>query len=100
MMLPASLGGAALTGIVQRYDVACLLAADGAETAGVPCPVYGTGALAPAEADFAPVRKETPAAIFLTGGTSGRPKGAVLSHGALLRGAYGSGAKRSWALCA
>lgn len=86
MMLPASLGGAALTGIVQRYDVACLLAADGAETAGVPCPVYGTGALAPAEADFAPVRKETPAAIFLTGGTSGRPKGAVLSHGALLLG--------------
>ena len=88
MMLPASLGGAALAGIVQRYDVACLLAADGAETAGVPCPVYGTGTLAPAEADFAPVRKETPAAIFLTGGTSGRPKGAVLSHGALLRGAY------------
>lgn len=90
MMLPASLRGAELAGIVKRYDIACLLAAAGCAeaAAGVSCPVYGTGTIAQAEADFAPVRKETPAAIFLTGGTSGRPKGAVLSHGALMRGAF------------
>lgn len=90
MMLPASLGGAALAGIVKQYDIACLLAAPGCmgSAAGVSCPVYGADALAPTEADFAPVGKDTPAAIFLTGGTSGRPKGAVLSHGALLRGAF------------
>ncbi|NLD60512.1 MAG: acyl--CoA ligase [Clostridiales bacterium] len=36
----------------------------------------------------AAVSKDEPCAIFFTGGTTGRPKGAVLSHGAMLTGAF------------
>ena len=89
MMLPASLGSEQVAGLSRKYDLAALFAAPAcaAAAAGAACPVYPADAIAETEAAFADTTRETPAAIFLTGGTSGMPKGAVLSHGALMRGA-------------
>ena len=42
------------------------------------------------ETDFIDVKENDTAAIFLTGGTTSIPKGVVLSHKALLSGAYNS----------
>ena len=101
MMLPASLGGAALTGIVQRYDVACLLAADGAETAGVPCPVYGTGALAPPPRPTLPrYARKPPRPSFSPAAPPGGPRARCFPTGLCCWASHGSGAKRSWAICA
>ena len=90
MMLPASLGEAQVAGLSRKYDLAALFAASAcaAATAKAACPVYPADAIGETEAAFVETTKETPAAIFLTGGTSGMPKGAVLSHGALMRGAF------------
>ena len=90
MLLPVSLGEKELVGITQKYDIAALFTDDEyiSVTSGVSCPVYKVDAIGETEAEFAKVSKQTPAAIFLTGGTSEKPKGAVLSHGALMRGAF------------
>ncbi|MGN0578389.1 MAG: class I adenylate-forming enzyme family protein [Ruminiclostridium sp.] len=90
MMLPAATGEKELAGIIEKYDIETLFAAEGLSsvTTGVSCPVFMADSIGETEAEFAEVSKQTPAAIFLTGGTSGTPKDAVLSHGALMRGAF------------
>lgn len=90
VMLPKSLPITALISLVKKFDVRFIFSPDdgglSSENAGVP--VVPIDETSDTEADYADVQKETPAAIFLTGGTTGVTKGAVLSHGALLRGAY------------
>ncbi len=90
MMLPASLGEAQAAGLTRKYDLAALFAAPACAAASTSagCPVYPSAAIGKSEAAFVETTREMPAAIFLTGGTSGMPKGAVLSHGALMRGAF------------
>ena len=90
VMLPASLPSMQLIGLLRKFDAAAVFApkdcALTAADAGID--LLAADALSDTEGEFAPVEKGTPAAIFLTGGTTGTPKGAVLSHGALLRGAF------------
>lgn len=90
MLLPVGTDKNELAKIILKYDIAALFADDVyfSVTSGVSCPVYKADSIGETEAEFAEVSKQTPAAIFLTGGTSGKPKGAVLSHGALMRGAF------------
>lgn len=90
MMLPVGLSEKELSGITRKYDIVALFAEKEciSKTVGVSCPVYQADSIGDMEAEFEKVQKQTPAAIFLTGGTSGMPKGAVLSHAAVMRGAF------------
>ena len=90
MMLPVGLSEKELAGITQKYDIAALFAEKEwiSQTSGVSCSVYPADSIGEVEAEFEEVTKQDSAAIFLTGGTSGKPKGAVLSHAAVMRGAF------------
>ena len=87
--LPAQLPPPAVVGCCMKFGVKVLAAGkDFAETAkGAPCKVIAITDAADHAAPVANVDKEDPAAIFFTGGTTGAPKGAVLPHRALMRGA-------------
>jgi len=90
LMLPSSLPAPAVAGCCARFDLAALFVRDEfkALAEGVPAKVCPSCAMADTTAPVAVVDKESPAAIFFTGGTTGAPKGAVLSHRALMRGCY------------
>ena len=91
MMLPASLPAPAVAGSCKRFDIAALFVRDefaplceGLE--GVK--VVPASSIADEAAPCATIDPESPAAIFFTGGTTGQPKGAVLSQKALMRGCF------------
>ena len=91
MLFPASLPEMAVVGSCMKFDIAALFVRDEfkpltAKLQGVK--VLSTGEMADTEAPAAVIDPESPAAIFFTGGTTGSPKGAVLSHRALMRGNY------------
>jgi len=90
IQLPAQLPAPAVIGCCAKFRVKALLVRDefrpGVE--GAPCPLISASALAEAGTPAAQVDKEAPAAIFFTGGTTGAPKGAILPHRALMRGAF------------
>lgn len=90
LMLPAGLPAPAVAGCCARFDLQALFVRDEfkALAEGVPAKVFPCSATSEATAPVARVDKEAPAAIFFTGGTTGAPKGAVLSHRALMRGCY------------
>ncbi len=91
MNLPSALPEPAVAGSCRKFDIAAIFVRDEfaplcAKLQGVKvCPA---SSIAETAAPVAKVDPDQPAAIFFTGGTTGAPKGAVLSHRALMRGCY------------
>lgn len=87
--LPAQLPAQAVVGCCMKFGVKVLaFGKDFAETVkDVPCKTIPIADVADHTAPVVTVDKDEPAAIFFTGGTTGAPKGAILPHRALMRGA-------------
>ncbi len=88
---PSQMAKEPLWGSLKKFDVSFLFYADefSALCADAPVNAVAAGSIVPGE--FEPSAETEPGddcAIFFTGGTTGRPKGALLTHGAVMRGAY------------
>ena len=90
VVFPASLQKTQVESIIKKFDVFGLFVASEFcnLTENVSCQVWESNSIGEAEAERAGVTEDTIATICLTGGTTGEPKGAVLTHGALMNGAY------------
>ncbi|MGN0367257.1 MAG: class I adenylate-forming enzyme family protein [Wujia sp.] len=90
IMLPNALNDTALFGISKKFDLAGIFVADEFMplVENLECKKWNSKDIADVEGKFADVTKDTVAAIFFTGGTTGAPKGAVLTHGAVMRGSF------------
>ncbi len=89
--LPSALSPEQLVGITMKFDIDALFVRDEfrEKAAGVKIPVYSTTETSANEASADEnTEKSSTAAIFFTGGTTGAPKGVILSHGALMRGSF------------
>lgn len=89
IMLPSQLPPQAVIGCCMKFGVKLLAAGKDFMEAvkEAPCKVIAITDCADHTAPVATVDKNDPAAIFFTGGTTGAPKGAILPHRALMRGA-------------
>ncbi len=89
IMLPSQLPTQAVIGCCMKFGVKLLAAGKDFMEAvkEAPCKVIAITDCADHTAPVATVDKNDPAAIFFTGGTTGAPKGAILPHRALMRGA-------------
>ena len=90
-MFPSALPEQAVIGCCMKFDISALFVRD--EFAPLCTKLQGVkvvpaSSIADSPAPVAKVDPESPAAIFFTGGTTGAPKGAVLSHRALMRGCF------------
>ncbi len=90
ILFPSALPAQAVLGSCAKFDVEALFVRDEfkALTEGLKIPVLPADSIADEKAPVAKVDKDDPAAIFFTGGTTGTPKGVVLPHRALMRGAF------------
>ncbi len=88
---PVQMPPQAVAGTLMKYGAAMLLHADEFSPLFAESPVKAIAASAIGEGGYMPagdIDKDTDCAIFFTGGTTGRPKGALLTHGAIMRGAF------------
>lgn len=90
VMLPAQLPAQAVIGCCMKFGVKVLAVRDefNAMVNGAPCKVISSSSMAENSIPAAVVGKDDEAAIFFTGGTTGAPKGALLPHRAIMRGAF------------
>ncbi len=91
MMFPSALPEQAVIGCCMKFDIAALFVREEfmPMTANIKgAKVLPAASIAEEGAPVADIDPDSPAAIFFTGGTTGAPKGAVLSHRALMRGNY------------
>ena len=91
MNFPAQLPEMAVVGCCVKFDIAAIFVRE--EFMPLTAKIQGTqvlpsASIADTEAPVFQADPDSPAAIFFTGGTTGAPKGAVLSHRALMRGNY------------
>lgn len=90
VMLPSQLDNISLMGLCKKFGVSAVFYDKSLEQAVKASGIraydieYSEATPAPA----AEVTKETICSICLTGGTTGVPKGAVMTHGAIMRGAF------------
>lgn len=91
IMLPQSLNDQAFSGITKKFGINTVFCGEEFMplTKNADVSVYsvcekGTSYIS----DNKTVNSSTLAAIFFTGGTTGTPKGAMLTHGALMRGSF------------
>lgn len=87
--LPAQLPAPAVVGSCMKFGVKALFIRDDfrQKAEGLTCTICSTKDTSETLEPVAEVDKNDPAAIFFTGGTTGAPKGALLPHRALMRGA-------------
>ncbi len=91
IMLPAQLDEQKLAGCVMKFSIEALFISDEFRplAEGLNTKVLHISETSDTEAPMGEgIQKETIAAIYFTGGTTGAPKGVVLNHGALMRGAH------------
>lgn len=88
--LPAQLPAAAVAGSCMKFGVSAVFVRDEMQALceGCKCGIFSSKSMGGQPAPACQVDKEDTAAIFFTGGTTGAPKGAVLPHRALMRGAF------------
>lgn len=92
-MLPSQLAGPALAGSLRKFNAKAMFIREEfvpvAKAAGVSIPTYSSKSTGD---EYTPccseVNKDTVAAIYFTGGTTGMPKGVILTHGNIMRGGY------------
>lgn len=90
VMLPSQLDSMKLTGLCRKFGVSVVFHDKSLEKIirDTDVKAYETAFVECEPAPATEVTKDTICSICLTGGTTGVPKGAVMTHGAMMRGAF------------
>jgi len=90
VMLPTALAGKLLSTMSVKLKLKLILTTSEfiEGTKGTSCNVEKISSMDDEEGEMVDTKKEDLAAIFLTSGTTGIPKGVMLNHGAIMRGAF------------
>ena len=88
VMLPAVMQPEVLAGAIPFYEIGAVIpdAEQLPKLSNIQVPCIGITEEDDSPADAKAVKKTDRAAVFFTGGTTGKPKGVILSHGAIMRG--------------